>query len=63
MKKTTTTWTCDRCRSQTEHEDDLVDLMIPSIPKGWEYVGMDLLCNDCIVLFKGVMKRFMERGL
>lgn len=57
---TTTIWTCDRCHSKTEVEENLDTLLVPSMPKDWEYVQQHLLCNDCMALFWKILNKFME---
>lgn len=62
---TTTVWTCKRCGAKTESEPtDMAVFMLPSLPKGWEYVKTDLLCNDCMHTFdKLIWVPFMKRLL
>lgn len=66
-KRVTVEWTCKRCGRMvvTEPSDDVVcgDVFLPSLPKGWEYVGSHLLCAECSLLFDRVLDSFLRGRL
>lgn len=58
-------WTCKRCGAKTESESsEPTGMALFMLPRGWEYVKTDLLCNDCMYTFdKLIWVPFMKRLL
>jgi hypothetical protein len=57
------TWTCRRCGTVVTDEIDPYNPFKRNIPKGWEYVDVNLLCDDCMVLYTDLLTSFIKRRL
>jgi len=56
------TWTCRRCGAVITSEIDHLDpFRMNPMPKGWEYVGVNLFCDECMVLYNRMLERFVKR--
>ena len=57
-------WTCKRCKSKTETEPEIDGGVVVSVfPKGWQFIDEDLLCNDCMCVFRRLKTQFLKRML